>query len=120
MAHNTAIAGGAGAAAGALGAIALGISGGPIGWAALIAGAVATAIGASVTAAVGDSNDEEALALEKLAHEYEINGNSRFASDSEFKKLLSELNITDGKLIDSLTENRTATLELAKEMALNN
>jgi hypothetical protein len=55
-----------------------------------------------------------------LTKEYEKNGNARFADDQKFKDLLSDLNITDTKLINSLASNREATLKLVKEMALNN
>jgi uncharacterized membrane protein len=118
---NTAAGGVAGGAAAGLAGLAItGALTGPVGWVALAGAVVGALAGHIITSVSGGSNDEEALALEKLAHEYETNGNARFASDSEFKKLLSELNITDKKLVDSLTENRTATLDLAKEMALAN
>ena len=117
---NGAIAGVAGAGAAALATFALINAWNPAGWAALIVGGIAAIVGGVVTASVGQANEEESQALELLSKEYEKNGNARFADVESFKSLLSDLNITDKKLIDSLVENRAATLSLVKEMALNN
>ena len=117
---NAGVAGVAGAGAAALATFALVNAWNPAGWAALIVGGIAAIVGGVVTASVGRANEEESRALELLSQEYEKNGNARFADADSFKSLLSDLNITDKKLIDSLVENRTATLALVKEMAVNN
>ena len=118
VAHNSLIAGGAGAAAGALAAFAIANSWNPAGWVAAIVGGIGALIGGIITAN-NTSNNEEAMALNKLANEYAKNGNQNFTREN-FDDLLERLRITDPELIASLKANREATLELVKEMALNN
>ena len=117
---NAAAATGAGALSGALIGAGIGSLGGPIG--AAVGAAVGTAIGAITgivgTIKAGAAAAEEEAALEKLAKVYQEQGNAKFATDEDFKKLLTEeLKIDDQGLIDSLMTNREATMQLAKQMA---
>jgi hypothetical protein len=66
----------AGGAAATLGAIGLMNGWNPVGWVALIAGAITGIVGGLVaTGVTGTSNSEEQIALNKLAKEFEENGN---------------------------------------------
>lgn len=124
---NGLAAAGAGALSGALvgGGIGGAAGGGVFSWATAGIGAlVGAAIGAITGVAgviSGSAAKEEEAVLNRLADVYENSGNAKFASDAAFEKLLrDELQIDDELLIQSLTANRTATLDLVKEVAANN
>lgn len=123
---NIAAATGAGAGAGAL--IGAGVG--------TIVPVIGNAIGAGVGAIIGaiaglttgvisainagSAVSEEEKALNKLSEIYSKEGNARFASDSDFEKMLREdLKLDDEALIQSLVANREGALQLVKELAAN-
>ena len=118
---NVAAATGAGAGAGALVGAGIGMLGGPI---TAAAGAIIGALAGLTTGIsainAGSAVSEEEKALNKLAEIYSKEGNARFASDSDFEKMLREdLKLDDEALIQSLVANREGALQLVKELAAN-
>lgn len=128
---NTAVASGAGAASGAL--IGTGASmlsgaslGAAIGSAAPVIGtaigaAVGLVVGGIVSAVNGQQMAAEEEAIQKLVKLYEQNGNVDFATkETLVNALKTKLQIDDKDLIDSLTANKNATLQLVEQIAQSN
>lgn len=121
-AGNTAATTGAGIAAGAaIGAGAASMITGAI--AGSVIPVVGTAIGAAVgliggaiaTAVAGSSTNTEEAALDSIAAYYDKHGESMFATEDAFRKVLEEeLKINDSKLVDSLVDNMKAVQELTQ------
>lgn len=119
---NTAVATGGGLGAGALIGAGIGLLAGPIG--ALIGAGIGAAIGligGTIASSAGASSNEEQEVLDRLAAIYAQSGEEKFTDPDKFKELLTEeLKLDDENLIQSLTNNREATLKLARTMAENN
>lgn len=112
----------AGAGSGAL------IGGGLSSWSgpgAIIGAAIGAVVGAiggiASTIVAGSSAADEEETLDKLAEYYEKNNGQGFETKEALENVLrNELKIEDERLIQSLVDNRQATLDLVKEMSINN
>ena len=122
MAKNGLAAGLGTAGAGALAGAALTSWSGPGAAIGAAIGAIIGLIGGVASTAIAGSKaaDEEETVL-ALADYYDKNNGQGFETDEELRKVLEqELKIEDTALVDSLVENRKATIELVKEVAENN
>lgn len=120
---TTAVAGGVGAGAALAGgavaytAIAASNVWNPIGWAMLIAGAVAAVIGIGIAAFNNDADAREAQTLNAL-EEFSTNNGGRDLTEEEIKTIANQKD-SSGKLAESLLKDVDATNEMIAEMRAN-
>ena len=120
---TTAIAGGVGAGAALAGgavaytAIAAGNSWNPVGWAMLIAGAVAAVIGTGIALFNNDADAREAQTLSAL-EEFSTQNGGRSLTEEEIKTIADQQDAS-GKLAESLLEDVDATNNMIAEMRNN-
>ena len=120
---TTAVAGGVGAGAALAGgavaytAIAASNVWNPVGWAMLIAGAVAAVIGVGIAAFNNDADAREAQTLNAL-EEFSINNGGRDLTKEEIKAIADQQD-SSGKLAESLLKDVDATNNMIAEMRAN-
>ena len=108
---------GAGAALGAGAIIAFANAWNPVGWAMIIAGALAAVVGTGIAAFNNDADIREAQTLDALAEFSKANNNSELTPD-QIKKYADMYDNT-GKLSESLLQDVNATNDMIAKMVAN-
>ena len=116
---TTAVAGGvgAGAALGVGAAVAFANAWNPVGWAMIIAGALATVIGVGIAAFNNDADARESQTLQAL-EEFSTQNGGRDLTKDEITEIANKQD-PSGKLAASLLEDVNATNEMISEMRTN-